>query len=973
MQQLRFIYLLVLLNLATVLHAQDPVFFQTTTEDGLPSNEVYSIIKDKNGFIWIGCDAGIYKYNSVRFIPFKHKAQKTKALTGLSLSRSGKIYCYSFNGQIFYIENDSLKPLSSWQGKISNITCDNNYNLWVCGENGINSYNELTRKWTNYSDFNSDGKKDTYTFTNSCKLKKDGEVAFISPHGVNSINKKQQQLIPFDFGGQKPSGEFILESKNENTWLLSVTDGLCFKLIDNKFQAHTSLFLKQALGNSKVTNVKLLQDGNLWICTYSGLICYNPVSDNGTVFYPNMAFSDVIYDAEKNYWITSLHDGILRVSDINSKTWRAPSTDLSSNKILKTEADFPNIYFSTLGGQAGYINTATEQMETFSLDVRSNIQNISYCKEDKKLYFNAQNTLYFLEDRKIKKIENQFPPIKDLLKINKQYILATSRGAFVYNNLNDKNAADTLTTHWARAIAADHLQNKLWIATNEGLKSYTKSQTKWQVSNTDLIKKQVLCLTYDENKLYAVTFDGEIYKIDQNNALTLLQRLPNDIQANQIKKYNGQLLIATNFGLWKLNTTNNTWQVLDKLKGLCSNEVLSLSILNNNIWIATPNGLQSLPIHLQKEIKQATVYLKEILVDAKKINKNDVIQINYDQSLSIQVEANAYSSNRDFKYAYRFAGKDTNWILLPSTIEFIQIPNLPGGNLKLEIKLIDHLQRSSVNTLFLSVNVLPPFWQRWWFYVLISFIILSVTFVFFNYRVKRLRAKQDVELRRIQLENDLRFSQETALKAQMNPHFLFNVLNSIKGYIYENDKKNAAFYLSSFSDLIRKILTQSSTQEITLKEEIEILKLYIELEAMLIQSDFNYSVLVDEQIDTINCKIPALLIQPYVENAFKHGLRHKQGNKQLSISFNLNKNENCLQITISDNGIGRAAAAQLNLQNKNKHQSFATGATLKRIELLNSNKKNTVSVKIIDNIGNDNNAIGTSVILSIYLNNRQKT
>ena len=117
-------------------------------------------------------------------------------------------------------------------------------------------------------------------------------------------------------------------------------------------------------------------------------------------------------------------------------------------------------------------------------------------------------------------------------------------------------------------------------------------------------------------------------------------------------------------GLWKLNLKNNNWEVLDKLKGLCSNEVLSLSIIKNNIWIATPNGLQMIPAHLQKEIKQATIYLKEISVDGNKINKNNSLQINYNQALSIKVETNAYNSNRNFKYAYRFSNADTSLSLI---------------------------------------------------------------------------------------------------------------------------------------------------------------------------------------------------------------------------------------------------------------------------------------------------------------------
>jgi sensor histidine kinase YesM len=138
---------------------------------------------------------------------------------------------------------------------------------------------------------------------------------------------------------------------------------------------------------------------------------------------------------------------------------------------------------------------------------------------------------------------------------------------------------------------------------------------------------------------------------------------------------------------------------------------------------------------------------------------------------------------------------------------------------------------------------------------------------------------------------------------------------------------------------------------------------------MLIQDDFKYSIIVDEDIAVSNIKIPALLIQPYVENAFKHGLRHKHGKKELHVHFKLNSDTNCLVVSISDNGIGRKASAQLNATTKNTHQSFATDATSKRIALLNSNKKDIVSVQISDNIV-DNIALGTSVTLTISLNDK---
>ena len=964
-------YLIVCL-ISTSLHAQNPSYFQTTIDEGLPSNEVYSIIEDTKGFIWIGCDAGLFKYDGVRFHSYKSKTQKTKAITGLCVSSSGKIYCYNFSGQLFHVEKDSLQNIHSWQGKVSNIICDKNNNVWVCGEKGINCYNELNHKWTNYSDFDSDNITDKYAYTNSCRINADGNIFANTPLGIINIKNTKLQLFSFQYTAQAPSGEFILESNKSGIWLFKVTDGLVYRNQGNDIKEYHSKFLNETLKNSKITSVKELEDGLLWICTYSGIVAYNPAKDSGSVFYPNMAFSNIILDKENSYWLTTLHDGLMRIADVNSKTWNSTPNGLNSNKILKLAQSHPNVYFSSLNGQIGYINTINKQMQTFNLDVKSDIRNMVFSAQENRLYFNAQNTLYYLQNNRITKINNLFPPTKDFCYTNNAHIFATSRGCFVYDNLENKIPTDTLTTSWTRSIALDSANTHLWLATNDGLWSYVYNQKKWQLNNLALIKKQVLSITYSNSNhtLYAVTFDGEIYQIDADNKCKVIQQLPNEIQSNQILFDNNTLYLATNKGLWQLDLKTNIWTVLDKLTGLSSNEILSISTLNNTIWLATANGLQMIPANYNKRVNLSKIYLKQLFIDSKSYGLDTVIRLNYNQSLSITTEAIAYSSNRNFKYAYRFSNVDTTWITLPSSIDKIQIPTLPSGNFKLEIKLIDYLQRDSENRITIVGTVIPPFWQRWWFYVVISLLVLGLAFVFFKYRIKQLRKKQLSELKQLQLENDLKFSQETALKAQMNPHFLFNVLNSIKGYIYENDKKNAAFYLSSFSDLIRKILTHSSSPQITLKEEVDILKLYIELEAMLIQNDFKYSISVDDDIDASNTKIPALLIQPYVENAFKHGLRHKSGSKELTIVFKLNANQNCLQIAITDNGIGRMVSAELKSQHKNTHQSFATDATAKRIELLNSNNKHIVSVKIIDNITNDNLPLGTSVVLTISLNDK---
>jgi LytS/YehU family sensor histidine kinase len=165
---------------------------------------------------------------------------------------------------------------------------------------------------------------------------------------------------------------------------------------------------------------------------------------------------------------------------------------------------------------------------------------------------------------------------------------------------------------------------------------------------------------------------------------------------------------------------------------------------------------------------------------------------------------------------------------------------------------------------------------------------------------------------------------------------------------------------------VRKVLELSSVTDVPLEQEIETLKLYIELESMLLQSDFSYAVLVDEDVDISGVQIPTLLLQPYVENAFKHGLRHKTGSKKLLIKISINNAKDVLTIDITDDGIGRAASELINNQNGFKHKSFALSAIEKRIQLLNFEKRDLVGVEIIDNF-EKGQPTGTSIIIRIHV------
>ena len=219
-----------------------------------------------------------------------------------------------------------------------------------------------------------------------------------------------------------------------------------------------------------------------------------------------------------------------------------------------------------------------------------------------------------------------------------------------------------------------------------------------------------------------------------------------------------------------------------------------------------------------------------------------------------------------------------------------------------------------------------------------------------------------------QLQNDfeqkLAETEMTALRAQMNPHFIFNCLNSIKLYTLKNDPATAANYLTRFSRLIRLVLENSRSEKVTLADELEILEIYLEMEAMRFKNKVKYQIEVSENIDAQYIEIPPLLLQPYVENAIWHGLMHKKAGGKVEIKVEL-LDEETLQISISDDGVGRAEASKLKSKSATRDKSFGMKMTSERISLINQLYKSKTNVKIEDLVDSEGIPAGTRVVIAI--------
>lgn len=311
--------------------------------------------------------------------------------------------------------------------------------------------------------------------------------------------------------------------------------------------------------------------------------------------------------------------------------------------------------------------------------------------------------------------------------------------------------------------------------------------------------------------------------------------------------------------------------------------------------------------------------------------------------------ATDYSGNISFEYS---VNSENNWIPLGQT-HTLNFSNLATGSYTIRIRL----KNNTANILTLHIRIVPPFWLRTWFILLVILALVLLTLVLVRRRIALIRS-------RASMKQKIAETEMMALKAQMNPHFIFNCINSIDNFIQDNDKENASAWLNKFAKLIRGILDNSRNDEIPFWKDWETLRLYLELEQLRNDNRFTFTMQADELLMTGHYRIPPLIIQPYVENAIHHGLRQlKHNNGRLEIRAELRANR--LHYTIVDNGIGREKAQELSRANQLDHNSIGLQMSRERIHLFNKDAGDSVTfTDLKDEAGN---STGTRVEIILYV------
>lgn len=413
----------------------------------------------------------------------------------------------------------------------------------------------------------------------------------------------------------------------------------------------------------------------------------------------------------------------------------------------------------------------------------------------------------------------------------------------------------------------------------------------------------------------------------------------------------GRFYLATSGGLLIWSDTGNS-RLLGESYGLGS--IGKLHFAKDTLWFLHRNSLcfwaQPEPDQLHKSYPKPLLLQFEVMGNGKGIAKNIALE-HHQNWLSWNAVPSDFRHPQQGKVLLKLDGFSDQWREVSASTPF-SISNLKPGDYRLIGRTKTTDNGLSPEQLLMEIKIVPAWFQTWWFYSLSALLLFGSALGFYKWRIWQLEARKEVELQLQSLEMRM-------LRVQMNPHFIFNALNSVKYYILKENKNLASDYLARFSKLLRFILSISQAEKVSLHQEIEGLTDYIEFERIRFNNKFDYKISVAESLDPLGTSLQPMLIQPFVENAIWHGLMPMEEAGFVSIS--ISRQGAYLHIEIDDNGVGREAS----MEHKNKaHKSFGLNITAERLRAMAQKSGKLARFEITDKTGK-NGPEGTRVKITI--------
>ncbi len=963
-------------------------FISYGVEEGLPSSEVYCILEDSKGFMWFGTDGGISKYNGYEFENYTVKdGLLENTIFHLFEDPKGRVWYSSFSNGLGFIENGQFLP----------YRYNDTLLTYLKGRHIIQLL------------FNSDGSMrfNTVNF-GSGRIDKNGELTYQTGHKIGKneiiIQNKSEHFNAFYL--RDPKHNSVVSATKLSQIIISDDSD---KDTTINVNAVISIRSKIFLGNN---------NGLYFLYGNHNRMCLGYIYDSQVItrdFSPEA--TQIFEDSKGRIWVGYRNNGI--------EIFRNKADLFRSRKpILKlfNEVNVSDIHEDVTGGlwislenYGVYFIPNTNLVKYNNQTILDNkITSISNLKNSSIFYSTDAGNIYEMKDDGRHLLFYTMPDVitrivvKDSLNLyltheNKRFGKAMTKSINNSHQIHHYNGRYFTIGHNDNILYVEGIDFKeitgdsiifsallngkpefyytifeayngdIWLGGKNGLFVY-RNRTLKNVpifGKDTYIVRSINQLT-DSTLLVSTDVSGLLFLRKTDSILKPIHtELKNEFINHLHIADDATIWASTNNGIFKLQgnvESGYSVQRINRAHGLTNNEVNQILTINNDVYVATNSGLTKFDQSAVIPNRVPTpLYTESIKVNEKVTPIKEDISLNYfENSIEFSYIAISYRAKGNIVYKYRLAGLEKEWQYTVS--RKIRYPSLQPGNYTFMVSSQNEDGVwSDIQSISLSISY--PYWKQWWFIIGIIILVFASVYLMI-YQITKRKAQRRESARQIERQKRKIIEAELkALRSQMNPHFTFNVLNAIQNTITAFNPDKTAKYLSKFSLLLRKILENSKHSMILLEDEIEMLKLYIELENIRFESPINYSFEIDPQINIGFQKIPSMVIQPIVENAILHGLSDKKRqNKKIKIEVLIE--DNVLKCIVEDNGVGRKKAKEISERKNLNQESLGIQITTDRLNLINQDQETNVTIDVVDLYDDVNTPLGTKVII-LLLNLRK--
>lgn len=939
-----FIVILFVL-LSTTLLGQSPSYF-VLGDEALEGVDIYDIIQDNNQNFLFATDQGIYKHDGYSYIRIENNEMKSASVFGFCKDGNGTIYCHNLSHQVFVIKNDRMRLFLEVPAEFRS----SQYSLALLGNN------HLLIQGKGILELSQDGKiVDSYTnfpfgiYRNPIYPKEDGSCI--------SFEEDTQRLLTVRSGlatdksimfKNRPGKVSFLErfswTNHKNSfYAIDRIGGYIYRLNEDQNEMEFLNTLPSALIGQSIRAYSI--EDNIWIAGQSlGIYAFDEefnVRNAGNPLYPGYFISNVFTDHEGNQLLGTFDHGVLVIPNFEMTSYSAaPFNAITSS----CQSQDDRIFY---GSSNGFL---------FMKSGNDGIHPIHHPERNK-----TSETLLYWEQRDAL-LTDAYQGMKLVNLVNNTTITYTTAslkcGAFIdettallgYNNAlrktiisknNELISSEVLLRERVYSVAFDRNNKLIYAGTAEGLKTIDSNGVISVFSNNGKVV----------NANYLAYQNGKVIVGSKRQGVLILRsgkvirQVPVEGQVMKIGITREYYFVQARSGFYIFDKNGNLQQVLNKSAGLRNTKIIDFSNSNETLSLVNSSGVQTIQIkNIFRPTKSLPIQFLRMKVNDKPSTKT---RLSYDQrKIEFSFGVSTLRHKENVSYEVKIVGYDDEWRTLEYHENSITYNALPAGEYTFMVRSNNAGKRSELYSYKFSISA--PFYLQWWFYAVIVVILFASTVLFYRQRLR-------IQQRKALQEQELNASKLTAIQSQMNPHFIFNSLNSIQDLVIQGDTENSYNYITKFANLVRKTLNYSDMDFIEFDQEIQLLELYLTLEKLRFKDDFDYTLSYDGVSDVL---IPPMLIQPFIENALMHGLLHKEGHRQLNVRFALGEHLIC---TIEDNGIGRKKAQEIKERQNSSHESFAVKSIKRRLEILKSTFGDSIGITYED-LDNENSQ-GTRVTI----------